>query len=230
MYILLNKYFCCTVVKKQTIILTGCREYLYISVCTWYEDSVTQMKRWSTHKVTRSGDVLRVFMSSLIRQWWRLRERANLNTARRCGIYFRVPKIQCTPSKWTKRFFDVLRFLLDVLKFASDFCCIWVTRVTWGIVSALIRCVLLWAYQTATGGGGRSVERVGKGVEKTLCQIATGSECLFFSFPHQGVTSDLHPLLELAVFTTLCVRLYSCTRLASSRHIHTWFNGGRVFC
>ncbi len=38
MNILLNKYFCCTVFKKiQTFILTGCREYLYISVCIWYE-------------------------------------------------------------------------------------------------------------------------------------------------------------------------------------------------
>ncbi len=53
MNILLNKYFCCTVFKKiQTFILTGCREYLYISVCIWYEDSFTQMKRWNAHKVT----------------------------------------------------------------------------------------------------------------------------------------------------------------------------------
>ncbi len=44
MYILLNKYFCCTVFKK-TFILTGCREYLYISMCIWYEDSFTQMKQ-----------------------------------------------------------------------------------------------------------------------------------------------------------------------------------------
>ncbi len=30
--------------KKLTFILTGCSEYLYISVCIWYEDSFTQMK------------------------------------------------------------------------------------------------------------------------------------------------------------------------------------------
>ncbi len=38
--------------KNQTFILTGCREYLYISVCIWYEDSFTQMEWWNAHKVT----------------------------------------------------------------------------------------------------------------------------------------------------------------------------------
>ncbi len=33
MYILLNKYFCYNIFKKLTFILTGCHEYLYISVC-----------------------------------------------------------------------------------------------------------------------------------------------------------------------------------------------------
>ncbi len=49
--------------------MTGCREYLYISVCIWYEDNFTQMKRWNAHEVTQSssGDVVRVFMSSLRR-------------------------------------------------------------------------------------------------------------------------------------------------------------------
>ncbi len=38
--------------KKKTLILTGCREYLYISVCIWHEDSFTQIKLWNAHEVT----------------------------------------------------------------------------------------------------------------------------------------------------------------------------------
>ncbi len=49
----------------------------------------------------------------------------------RCGIYFWLPKIQCIPRKWTKRFFKALNLPLW-------FFCIRVTRVTRGIVSALI--------------------------------------------------------------------------------------------
>ncbi len=67
MYILLNK----TAFKNRTFILMGCREYLYISVCIWYEeyDSFTQMKRWNAHSDSQSssGDVVHVFMSSLRR-------------------------------------------------------------------------------------------------------------------------------------------------------------------
>ncbi len=38
-------------------------------------------------------------------QWWPLRERGKLDTAGWCGIHF-LPKIQCIPSKWTKRFLE----------------------------------------------------------------------------------------------------------------------------
>ncbi len=33
----------------------------------------------------------------------------------RCGIYFRLPKIQCIPSKWTKRFLEAHNCLEDFL-------------------------------------------------------------------------------------------------------------------
>ncbi len=47
-----------------TFILTGCCEYLYISV--WYEASFTQIKQYNAYEVTESsfGDVVHVFMSS----------------------------------------------------------------------------------------------------------------------------------------------------------------------
>ncbi len=51
MYILPNKYFYYNIFKK-TLILTGCREYLYISVCIWHEDSFTQIKLWNAHEET----------------------------------------------------------------------------------------------------------------------------------------------------------------------------------
>ncbi len=53
--------------KKRTFILTDCREYLYISVCIWYEDNFTPMKRSWSDSQSSSGDVVRVFMSSLRR-------------------------------------------------------------------------------------------------------------------------------------------------------------------
>ncbi len=55
-------------------------------------------------------------------QWWRMRERGNLDTAGRCGnTYFRLPKIQCIPSKWTNRFFEAcnlprLFFVFELLE------------------------------------------------------------------------------------------------------------------
>ncbi len=64
MYILPNKYFCCTVFKKTDlnwiIILTGCREYLYISVyMIWgYE---TLLLKWN-------GETLMKWLSE---QFWR---------------------------------------------------------------------------------------------------------------------------------------------------------------
>ncbi len=36
----------------KTFILTGCHEYLYISVCIWYDDSFIRMKWWNYHEVT----------------------------------------------------------------------------------------------------------------------------------------------------------------------------------
>ncbi len=73
MYILLNKYFCYNIFQKRfylqnTFILTCCREYLYISVCLWYEDSLTQMKRWNAHKVTLSA-VLEMLFVCLCPHW-----------------------------------------------------------------------------------------------------------------------------------------------------------------
>ncbi len=55
--------------QTQTFILMGWREYLYISVFIWYENSFTQIKWWNAHEVTQnsSGDVVHVFMSSLRR-------------------------------------------------------------------------------------------------------------------------------------------------------------------
>ncbi len=91
MYILLNKYFCCKVFKKLTFILTGCREYLYISVyMIWgsFYSNETVKHSWSDSQ-SSSGYVVRVLMSSLrhhvndrvkywierpAAQWWRLRE------------------------------------------------------------------------------------------------------------------------------------------------------------
>ncbi len=53
---------------KTTFILTGCREYLYISVCIWYEDSFTQMKWWNAHEVTHRA-VLEMLFVCLCPHW-----------------------------------------------------------------------------------------------------------------------------------------------------------------
>ncbi len=42
-------------------------EYLNLSVCIWYEDSFTQIKRLWSDSQNSSGDVVHVFMSSLRR-------------------------------------------------------------------------------------------------------------------------------------------------------------------
>ncbi len=68
MYILLNKYFCCTVFKKCTFILTDCCEYLHISVFMWYEDSFTRTKRWNAHEVTLRA-VLEMLFVCLCPHW-----------------------------------------------------------------------------------------------------------------------------------------------------------------
>ncbi len=39
-------------IETRTFILTGCREYLYVYVCIWYEDSFTQMKLSNADEVT----------------------------------------------------------------------------------------------------------------------------------------------------------------------------------
>ncbi len=73
-----SRHMCCVDVtikviwfdkKKRTFVLTGCREYLYISVCIWYEDSFTQMKQSNRHKVTLRAvlEMLFVCLSSLRR-------------------------------------------------------------------------------------------------------------------------------------------------------------------
>ncbi len=49
-------------IETRTFILTGCREYLYISVCIWYEDSFTQMKRSNAHEVTLRAVLEMLFM------------------------------------------------------------------------------------------------------------------------------------------------------------------------
>ncbi len=54
--------------KKLTFILTGCSEYLYISVCIWYEDSFTQMKGWNYHEVTLRA-VLEMLFVCLCPRW-----------------------------------------------------------------------------------------------------------------------------------------------------------------
>ncbi len=46
----------------------GCCEYLYISVCIWYEDSFTQMKRWNAHEVTLRA-VLEMLFVCLCPHW-----------------------------------------------------------------------------------------------------------------------------------------------------------------
>ncbi len=54
--------------KKQTYILTGCREYLYISVFIWYEDSFIKMKRSNAHEVTLR-EVLEMLFVCLCPHW-----------------------------------------------------------------------------------------------------------------------------------------------------------------
>ncbi len=72
-------YFCCNVFNlNRTFILTGCREYLYISVCIWYDASFTQMKRWNADEVTLRS-VLEMLFMCLCPHWdgrrWDHRER-----------------------------------------------------------------------------------------------------------------------------------------------------------
>ncbi len=56
-------YFFCNVLKlNRTFILTGCREYLYIAVCIWYDASFTQMKRWNADEVTLRAVLEMLFM------------------------------------------------------------------------------------------------------------------------------------------------------------------------
>ncbi len=80
-------YFCCNVLKlNRTFILTGCREYLYISVCIWYGASFTQMKRWNADEVTLRA-VLEMLFMCLCPHWdgrcWNHRERRALQCV--CG-------------------------------------------------------------------------------------------------------------------------------------------------
>ncbi len=53
---------------KGAFILTGCHEYLYISVCIWYEDSFTPMKRSNAHEVTLRA-VLEILFVCLCPHW-----------------------------------------------------------------------------------------------------------------------------------------------------------------
>ncbi len=69
MYILLNKYFCCTVFKKLRLLFwRAAVTIFYISVCIWYEDSFTQMKRWNAHDVTLRA-VLEMLFVYLCPHW-----------------------------------------------------------------------------------------------------------------------------------------------------------------
>ncbi len=75
-------------------------------------------------------------------QWWRLRERENLNTAGRCGIYFRRSKIQCI---WTKRFFKAHNL-------PQLFFCIRITRYSRNCFSpTLNKCTFLFSLFSQMG-------------------------------------------------------------------------------
>ncbi len=54
--------------KAQTFILTCCCEYLYISVCIWYDDSFTEIKQRNAHEVTLRA-VLEMLFVCLCPYW-----------------------------------------------------------------------------------------------------------------------------------------------------------------
>ncbi len=68
MYILLNKYFCYNIFKKTDFYFDGLPWIPLHSVCIWYEDSFTQMKRWNAHKVTLRA-VLEMLFVCLYPHW-----------------------------------------------------------------------------------------------------------------------------------------------------------------
>ncbi len=71
MYILLNNviHFCRSVFQVKPNFYfwrAAVNNFIYISVCIWYDASFTQMKQWNAHEVTLRAVLEMLFMYVLI--------------------------------------------------------------------------------------------------------------------------------------------------------------------